>query len=194
MLDTHLRKNIQPFIQSIAILFIKIKISANTVTKFSLILGICSSILVFYNFNISAIIFLWISGLLDAVDGSIARLTKSTPFGTVMDITFDRIVELSIIVSLTLKNSQSSIYMVFLTGSIVISMTIFLTTGLMSQKISEKSFYYQAGLMERSEAFIIFSLMIYFQNYLNILTIIFTLLILFTSVQRFIEAKNILNK
>ncbi|MGL4687104.1 MAG: CDP-alcohol phosphatidyltransferase family protein [Fusobacteriaceae bacterium] len=191
MLDTNFRKYVQPFIQLIAIFFIKINVSANTVTKISLILGIGSSILIFYDFNILAILLLWLSGLLDAVDGSIARLTKSTPFGTVMDITFDRIVELSIIVSLTLKFPQSSIYMVFLTASIVISMTIFLTTGLMSQKTSEKSFYYQAGLMERSEAFILFSLMIYFQNYLSLLTIIFTLLILFTSVQRFIEARNI---
>ncbi|MGL6065179.1 MAG: CDP-alcohol phosphatidyltransferase family protein [Fusobacteriaceae bacterium] len=194
MLDTNFRKYVQPFIQLIAVFFIKINVSANTVTKISLILGIGSSILIFYDFNILAILLLWLSGLLDAVDGSIARLTKSTPFGTVMDITFDRIVELSIIVSLTLKFPQSSIYMVFLTASIVISMTIFLTTGLMSQKTSEKSFYYQAGLMERSEAFILFSLMIYFQNYLSLLTIIFTLLILFTSVQRFIEARNILNK
>ncbi len=194
MLDTRVRKYIQPFIQSIANIFIKMNISANTITLISLILGICSSILIFYNFNILAILILWISGLLDAVDGSIARLTKSTPFGTVMDITFDRIVELSIIISLTLKFPQSSIYMVFLTASIVVSMTIFLTTGLMSEKKSEKSFYYQAGLMERSEAFILFSLMIYFQNNLNLLTIIFTILIMFTSIQRFIEAENLLNK
>lgn len=194
MLDTHFRKYIQPFIQIIANIFIKINISANTITLISLILGLCSSILVFYNFNIVAILILWISGLLDAVDGSIARLSKSTPFGTVMDITFDRIVELSIIISLTLKFPQSSIYMVFLTASIVVSMTIFLTTGLMSEKKSEKSFYYQAGLMERSEAFILFSLMIYFQNNLNLLTIIFTILIMFTSIQRFIEAENLLNK
>ena len=70
-------------------------------------------------------------------------------------------------------------------------MTIFLTVGAMSEKKGIKSFYYQAGLMERTEGFIMFTLMIILEKYINIITLIYAILISFTACQRFIEAKNI---
>jgi len=72
-------------------------------------------------------------------------------------------------------------------------MTVFLTVGALSDKYSEKSFYYQPGLAERTEGFIFFSLMMIFNNYINIIVIIFSLAILYTAIQRILEAKKILS-
>lgn len=192
MLDTHFRKYIQRIIEMGADFFIKLGRKANDITILALFLGIFSGVLVYGGYKIIALIFLWISGYLDAVDGTMARKKGSSPFGTVMDITFDRIVEISIILGLAYRYPQYDKLLLLLASTIIISMTIFLTTGTMANKKSEKSFYYQAGLAERTEGFIMFSLIILFGEQSSIWLIIFIIMILITVGQRFLEAKRIL--
>lgn len=192
MLDTHFRKYIQRIIEMGADFFIKLGRKANDITILALFLGIFSGVLVYGGYKITALIFLWISGYLDAVDGTMARKKVSSPFGTVMDITFDRIVEISIILGLAYRYPQYDKLLLLLASTIIISMTIFLTTGTMANKKSEKSFYYQAGLAERTEGFIMFSLIILFGEQSSIWLIIFIIMILITVGQRFLEAKRIL--
>lgn len=83
--------------------------------------------------------------------------------------------------------------LIVLTVCILMSMTIFLTVGALSEKKGVKSFYYQAGVAERSEGFIFFSLMILIPSYLGIITNIFSILIIITAIQRFLEAKRLLD-
>ncbi|SEF58877.1 Phosphatidylglycerophosphate synthase [Caloramator fervidus] len=192
MLDTRARRFIQPIFEKVADLFIKLNLTPNHVTILALIVGLVPSLLIMLNVSkFIVVLFLWLSGLLDAVDGTLARKTKlSSPFGTVMDITFDRLVEISLIVALALKYSRYPISFIVLSCSIILSMTIFLTVGAVSNKKSEKTFYYQAGLMERTEGFIMFTIMILISNYVDIISFIFAIMILFTAIQRFIEAYN----
>ena len=193
MLDTHARKYVNPFIEFGANIFIKRKISANTVTTLALILGVLSAVLLYLDKNILAVILLWISGYLDAVDGSIARKTdSSSSFGTVLDVTFDRIVEIGIIFVSALKFEEIRLNIIVLLACILISMVIFLTVGAVSEKSGIKSFYYQAGVAERSEGFIMLSLMMIFESYLGIVVNIFSFIVIITAIQRMIEAKNIL--
>lgn len=192
MIDTHVRKYFNKIFVFGAYVFNKMHFTPNIITFIALIIGIFSAILFYYNYNIVSVILLWISGYFDAVDGELSRLTNnSSSFGTILDIVFDRIVEISIIISAALKFENARIYLIFLCSSIIISMTIFLTVGAISEKKGVKSFYYQAGLMERTEGFIMFSLMIILEKYINIITLIYSILISFTALQRFIEAKNI---
>ncbi len=193
MLDTHARKYVSPFIESGANFFIKLKLSANDVTTLALILGIISSIFLYFDKNVLAVAILWISGYLDAVDGAIARKTStSSSFGTVLDITFDRVVEIGIIIVIGLKFVDTRLNLIVLLASILLSMVIFLTVGAVSEKNGVKSFYYQAGMAERSEGFIMFSLIMLSQNYVNIIINIFSIIILITAFQRIYEAKKIL--
>ncbi|EQK43523.1 CDP-alcohol phosphatidyltransferase family protein [Paraclostridium bifermentans] len=193
MLDTHGRKYVDPIINCGANFFIKLNLTANNVTVIALLLGILTSVFIYIDMNILAVITLWISGYLDAVDGSIARKTKTTSlFGTLMDITFDRIVETSIILSLAMRYSNARINFIVLLICIIISMTIFLTVGALVEKKGMKSFYYQAGVAERSEGFLMFSLMILVPNYIVIFTNLFSAIIFITIIQRIIEAKKIL--
>ena len=158
-----------------------------------MILGALSGVFIYLSMPITSIVFLWLSGYLDAVDGTIARIKGSTYFGTVMDVTFDRVVEIIIIIGVALSNPDQRLNLVILASCIILSMTIFLTTGIMTNKISDKSFYYQTGLAERTEGFIMFSFMIFFKGYLTLIISIFSIMILITAIQRFIEAKKILN-
>lgn len=193
MLDTHGRKYVEPIIENVANAFINRNISANKVTVLAFVLGISSGIWMLLGQPLIATAVLWISGLLDAVDGAIARKTgTSSSWGALMDITFDRIVELSVIISLAVLYPSARLVLIMLTGSIIISMTVFLTVGALSKNTKNKAFYYQAGLAERTEGFIMSSLMMLFSNHIIIITIVYFLAILFTAGQRLKEAYELL--
>jgi phosphatidylglycerophosphate synthase len=190
MLDTNGRQKIQPFFDEIAKWFIKVNMSANQVTLLALIMGLVPSLLLFgTNLIVLPVVILWISGVFDAVDGTVARLSrKSTYFGTIMDITFDRVVEIGLILGLAYRHEAYVFLFLLLACSIIVSMTIFLTVAAASEKSSIKSFYYQPGLAERTEGFIMFSLMILFETYILYFLIVFIVMILITAMQRFKEA------
>ena len=194
MLDTHARKYVNPIIELGAEFLLKLKLTPNNVTILALLLGVSTSIFLYFDMQIIAVTLLWVSGYLDAVDGAMARRSNSSSsFGTLLDIVSDRIVEVSIVLVLGLKFVDVRYNLIVLTVCILMSMTIFLTVGALSEKKGVKSFYYQAGVAERSEGFIFFSLMILIPSYLGIITNIFSILIIITAIQRFLEAKRVLD-
>ena len=194
MLDTHARKYVNPIIELGAKFLLRLKLTPNNVTILALLLGISTSIFLYFDMQIIAVTLLWVSGYLDAVDGAMARRSNSSSsFGTLLDIVSDRIVEVSIVLVLGLKFVDVRYNLIVFTVCILMSMTIFLTVGALSEKKGVKSFYYQAGVAERSEGFIFFSLMILIPSYLGIITNIFSILIIITAIQRFLEAKRLLD-
>jgi phosphatidylglycerophosphate synthase len=123
-----------------------------------------------------AVLFLLISGFLDTLDGSIARHRKiSTVQGAVMDIISDRLVEFSVLLGLFFvePNSRGFSCMLML-GSAYLCITSFLIVGVFTKNNSQKSFFYSWGLIERSEVFIFFLLMILFPSQFFLLSSIFT--------------------
>ena len=194
MLDTHARKYVNPIIELGAEFLLKLKLTPNNVTILALLLGVSTSIFLYFDMQIIAVTLLWVSGYFDAVDWAMARRSNSSSsFGTLLDIVSDRIVEVSIVLVLGLKFVDVRYNLIVLTVCILMSMTIFLTVGALSEKKGVKSFYYQAGVVERSEGFIFFSLMILIPSYLGIITNIFSILIIITAIQRFLEAKRLLD-
>lgn len=192
MLDTHARKHVQPIVEKTADALLKLGFTANGVTKIAFAIGISSGLLIYLDKPILAVIALWLSGYLDVVDGTMARKTKPSLWGTLLDISFDRLVEIGVILGLAFRFPDSMWALLLLCASIVIAMTIFLTVGALSDKKGMKSFYYQAGLAERTEGFILFTLMILFSTYLTAITLIFFVIQIFTISQRLAEAKRIL--
>ncbi len=173
-------------------LLLRVGLTANQVTILSFIVGVSSGFLIYFEQFILAVIVLWVSGYLDAVDGTMARKTNPSAFGTVLDVSFDRVVEISVILGLAFRFPEAMWALLLLSTSIIFAMTIFLTVGAVSEKKGVKSFYYQAGAAERTEGFILFTAMILFHNILVILTLVFLAIELFTAFQRLAEAKKIL--
>ncbi|MFV0504821.1 MAG: CDP-alcohol phosphatidyltransferase family protein [Lachnospirales bacterium] len=187
MLDTKARKYIQPIFNKTADKFIKHNITATQVTFLALLLGILSVISLYLGEKVVAIILLWVSGYLDALDGTIARKSNcKSKLGCFLDIIFDRVVEILIIFVLCINNADLAMDCVFLLGSIIMSMCVFLTSGNLIEKDSKKSFYYQAGLAERTEGFIMLTLAMASNS--SIFINLFTIIVLITAVQRFVEA------
>lgn len=78
--------------------------------------------------------------------------------------------------------------LIWLLVTILFSNVVFLVVGALAQPRGPKSFYYQAGLLERTEGFILLSLMLVLPAYLVPLTYLFAALEAFTGFQRLREA------
>lgn len=193
MLDRYARPYVNGVFQKIARGFLDQGLKPNQITLAALIVGLLAGLSLAFNWTWLALILLWLSGLLDAVDGEMARLSgTSSLWGAQLDIVFDRLVELAIIWGLAYRYPEARPALIGLLSAILISMTVFLTSGMYAPKKGNKAFYYQAGLMERTEGFIAFSLMMIFRGHLVVLTWLYAALIVVTIGQRLWEAHKLL--
>jgi len=194
MLDSKARKLVEPLISWTGGKLLKLSLTPDQVTWLAFITGAATGFLIYRDMFVLAVVLLWLSGFLDAVDGSMARQSgETTSWGTLLDITFDRVVEISFIIGLALRFQEMQFFVILMTCSVILSMTIFLTVGALSKKEGVKSFYYQAGLAERTEGFILFTLMLIFSDIISIIAVIYTGAVLFTALQRMLEAKRLLD-
>ena len=192
MLDSNVRKYVQPVLDRIARACQRVGISANILTVVGMLVGIAAALLVANGCAVAGFAVLWLSGLIDAADGTLARLTKPSPLGAILDITFDRTVEVSVIVALAWIHPEALYPLLILAGVIAIAMSLFLSIGAAVANRSVKSFHYAPGLGERTEAFLCFSLMILDSARLVAWTWVFIGVIVFTMAQRLYHAYRIL--
>jgi phosphatidylglycerophosphate synthase len=189
MFDTKGRAIVQPVLDVLAQRLIRWGWTPNRITVMACVIGVCAGVAVALGYSVVAIVLLWVSGVCDALDGTVARMTKQTSaWGTLLDITLDRVVELSIVVAIALVFEEHSFSLLVLVGTFVIAMTVFLTVGAVSTRKGEKSFYYQPGWMERTECFILFTFMIIFPELLAFTIWAFIAFECITIVQRMREA------
>jgi len=187
MIDSHLRQSFQKtFVNPVVNQIVKTKINPNSLTALALGSGVSIIPCLAFGFWLPAIILLLFSGYMDVLDGSLARAQDhATPGGTVFDIVSDRIVEFSIIFALYLIDpTERATACIFMLGSILVCVTSFLVVGIFIENSGKKSFHYSPGIMERSEAFIFFGLMILFPSLFLILSTIFTMLVALTGILR----------
>lgn len=150
--------------------------------------GILVIPLLFSHHAIWAVMSLLISGYLDSVDGTLARLKKiSSVSGAVLDIMCDRLVEFAVIMGLYLQQPARAFWCILMLGSILICITSFLLAAAVSENESHKSFHYSPGLMERAEAFIFFLAMIVFPSVFEGLAALFSILVFYTAAVRIMQ-------
>ncbi len=83
-----------------------VKTNPNRITAISLVTGITAGFFFAYNYFLSAIILLILSGLMDLLDGEIAKkLGKETKRGDIADHVADRIVDMSIFIGLAFSSA-----------------------------------------------------------------------------------------
>jgi phosphatidylglycerophosphate synthase len=167
------------------------KVAPDSITFTSIFLGILSAIFLVLHHSYWAVALLLLSGYLDTLDGTIARLAnKISPFGSGLDIVGDRIVEFAIIFALYLVSPAiRATTTILMLGSILFCVSSFLVVGIFTINDSEKGFHYSSGLIERFEAFIFFITMILLPQYFNYIGNIFALLVALTAFIRMYEFK-----
>lgn len=190
MIDTNHRAYFQKLIFDQLVLFLNKKsITPNQLTTIALVSGSLIAISLWYKALWISLVLLLVSGLCDILDGSLARLLKrDSPKGAAFDIFSDRCVEISIISGFYLYSpKENGPYAFMMLASVLICITSFLVVGIFINNLSHKSFHYSPGLMERTEAFFCFALMMIFPSYFPFLALLFAILVSFTGIKRMFD-------
>ena len=162
-----------------------IGIPPNVITLLSCLFGIAVIPLLAFDLPIAAAAALVLSGYLDVLDGTVARLRRETsPFGTVLDICADRLVEAAVIVGLFVVDPSRALLSLLMLASTLLCITSFLVVGIFTENDSYKSFHYSPGLIERAEAFLFFLGMILLPTLFVPLATAFTVLVTLTALIR----------
>jgi archaetidylinositol phosphate synthase len=129
---------------------------------------------------------LLLSGYLDTLDGTVARLQhRASDRGAVLDALADRVVEVAILLALfAADRAGNGLLILCVLGSIYISMSAFLVISVFTRIRSEKGFADLPSLIERTEFFVFFFLMILLPGWLHPLGWTFAGLVAVTAVQR----------
>lgn len=150
--------------------------------------------------QILGLIFCLLSFSADIFDGTLARLTKPTKFGGILDIFCDRLVELVLFISIIAYKPEKYLWGgLFSFAAIVLCISIFLLIGAaippnQAQKLSEsqKVIYYTGGIMERTETFIFIFIMLIFPIFREFLLWLFATLVFITAIQRLLHGYRLL--
>ena len=187
MIDTQCRAYFQKMVfDPVTKILIRSNLQPIHLTCLALIAGLLVPIFTVTQRPILALVFLALSGSLDILDGSLARKSStSSNQGAVLDIFFDRIVEVSIITGFYIRDVQHhGLFCFAMLASILLCICSFLVVGIFEKNQSEKSFHYSTGLIERTEAFLFFALMILLPDKLPLLAVVFALLVTYTAIRR----------
>ncbi len=160
--------------------------SPSMMTLFGVMIGLLIPLFLFFHLSGWALASLILSGFCDTLDGSLARrLGVTSSKGALFDILGDRLVEFAIIFGLFLYAPEvRATACLLMLGSVLLCITSFLVVGVFEKNESEKSFHYSPGLMERTEAFLFFALMMLFPSLFFPLAILFSILVFYTACAR----------
>jgi archaetidylinositol phosphate synthase len=171
-----------------------IGVTANVATIAAAIIGVLAGIAFARDHPGLGILLLAVSAALDALDGTLAREFGgvSTPFGGVMDLCFDRVVEAAVIIGIVWRHSELDFYALLLVASWYVNITVFLAVGAAMERTGPKLIDYPPGILERTEALIFFALLALVESthYLTflgpIICLAMTALEIVTGAQRFL--------
>lgn len=187
MIDSYYRDSLQKwFVDPLAS---RLKLAPSWITALSLFFGLACALSIFCGWVIAALCCLALSGYCDVLDGSVARFRKmSSPLGATLDLISDRAVEFAVLFALFLVDpSARALASMVLFGSIYLCIASFFSVSIFTKGESEKSFVYSPGLVERSETFITFALMLIFPFAYAWIAYIYSAAVFLTSLLRLIE-------
>ncbi|MFT9495114.1 CDP-alcohol phosphatidyltransferase family protein [Anaerosolibacter sp.] len=186
MIDTKLRGKFQPTFDIMAVKLVKIQLRPNVITWIAFGVGILASVSVAIEWMIPSILLLWLSGLLDVLDGTVARLTRSSSRGgAYMDLILDRMVEAAYILGLAYRFPQGYYAYLLFYVAVIFNFTTFIVAGALFQNKGAKSMHYDVGIAERTETFLVFTLLALFPTNIYLILMIFNAVIFITGMVRF---------
>jgi len=134
---------------------------ANYVTVAGGLLGTLSGLAFARGYNAAALAALWISASLDAVDGTIARdFEHPTPIGGVLDLSLDRVVEAAVLLGIVWRRPFLDFAALTVLATWYVNITVFLAVGA-AGGAGAKLIHYPPGLLERTEALVFFTLLVF---------------------------------
>ena len=160
-------------------LLIKLKISANMVSYFSAIIGLVSTVYLFFDIKISAILLI-ISFIIDGIDGSLARITKTDNIqGSITDCLCDQVV----ISSSTIGLMSIGILNPIIGGLYLVTYPLVITFAILRNLINQPRFYV---FRPRIIGYLVFIVYAFTKiDIINLVTLILSLTLIFQVITDF---------
>lgn len=170
-------------------------VSSNTMTLFGFAAGLLAMGAITHHFYWVAAMLFFINRIADGLDGAIARHSKTTDFGGVLDIACDFIVYAGMVFAFGLADYENLFYASFLLFSFIGPITTFLAYAIVAAKQQKnittrgiKSFYHLGGICEGTETAFVLLLICFFPDAFAWVAIIYGTLCWFTTAGRLYRA------
>lgn len=163
MLDSTLRRLIDPPLNAAGRHLAAWGASANALTLLGLVVGVGAGVAIAaHHFGI-ALALIAANRLLDGLDGAVARARSKSDFGGYLDIFADFVFYAAIPAGFALADPSNALPAALLLASFLLAGISFLgyavvaeRRGLVTSSQGEKSFYYMAGIAEGTETIAVF--------------------------------------
>ncbi len=188
MIETLFRPKIQPLFNTLGTLLDRLSFTPNIITACAFSSGMLCAAAIIYDHPLYALFFLIISGLCDVLDGTLARLQqKAHPLGAYIDLIADRMVEAFFIYACAIAYPEHMhAYLIFYIA-LLLHFTTFVAAGALFENNGTKSMHYDACLIERAEAFMVFGAMLLLPHYITWLLMILNIGIFASAIRRFLR-------
>jgi phosphatidylglycerophosphate synthase len=168
-------------------------VTPNGLTYGALASGLTAALLFYGDHGWWAYVVVLLSGLLDAVDGRVARMGPGpTPWGGVLDLMCDRVVEASILLGIAVPHPNWHLPALVMAATWYVNISVFLAVGAASDRVSAKVIDYPPGLLERSELLIFAFIVVAFPVLVRAVAYLYAVLEVITAAQRFRYGRRIL--
>jgi phosphatidylglycerophosphate synthase len=175
------------------------RVSPILISMFSLVAGLIASFAAYKNQYLWALGLWCLNRALDGLDGLIARLHDGqTDFGGYVDILIDFVVYAALPIGLAAGSPSNEHYLAlaFMLGTFYVNTASWMYLAAILEKRAahdtetQTTIVMPAGIIGGFETFLAYGVFLLFPSYITILFSIFTVLVLFTVLQRLIWAKN----
>jgi phosphatidylglycerophosphate synthase len=192
MLDRFATALIRPTVDATARALVRAGVRANTITVSGFAIGLGAAVLIAihaYSMGLAAI---FISRICDALDGAVARQTRTSDAGGFLDIALDFVFYASVPLAFAVADpAANALPAAALLAAFVGTSSSFLAfavlaakRGLASLAYPDKSFYFLGGLTEATETLACFAAMCLWPQHFALLAWVFTGLCAVTTVTR----------
>ncbi len=194
MLDNHMRKLIDPALNSIGFQLHRRGITANTISITGFALGMLGALAIAFEQYQLGLLGVIISRIADGLDGAVARASKPTDLGGFLDITLDFFFYGSIPLAFAIADSaNNALPAAVLLASFYATGSSFLAYAIMAEKRKIttsakgiKSLFYIGGLAEGTETIAVFVIFCLFPGSFAWIAYVFAAICLVTAVNRIV--------
>jgi phosphatidylglycerophosphate synthase len=164
MLDRHITPLIRPAVEAMARALVHRGMRADHVTLAAFGIGLAAMICIAFRAYFIGAILILVSRLCDALDGAVARQTKTTDAGGFLDIALDFLFYAGIVLAFAIAAPKANALpaavlltaFVGTTSSFLAFAALAAKRGIESMEYPDKSFYFLGGLAEATETLIVF--------------------------------------
>lgn len=182
------------FLNRTAQALIDLGATAELLSYIGLAFGTLAGAFFYYGLNINGFACLLVSGFLDAIDGRVARLGEGpTAWGGVLDLTFDRVVEASVLLGIAVPRPELHLPALVLAATWYVNLCVFLAVGAATDTYGEKMIDYPPGILERGEALVFAFVLVAIPSIAGMAAYVYAILEVITAAQRFSHGRRALS-